>query len=591
MSSSRRWVPLLAAALVACGSNANTPASSTGGGPSGTGGDGGTAGGGAHTEGDPNDLAFPAVEAVNNGRFASSPVCAECHSASDQSNAMRDETDATIGYFELWSASMMANASRDPLWRAVVSAEVAATPSRASDIQQKCMSCHAPMAVTDAKLTGTTAPWDAMLADDEQAHLARDGVSCALCHQIEPDGLGTEPSFGAGFVIEGDGTIYGPHDNPFSMPMENRSGFSPTPSQHIGDANLCATCHTLETNAFTPEGDAAGFTLPEQMPYLEWRNSSFNDEVAQPAAEAKSCQGCHVPQTSEAGVPLSTAIARNPMGGDFGPVGDRSPVGRHVFLGGNAFMLQILRDWAPVLQPLANTAAFDQAIAQTKAQLAERTATLTTTATRSGDEVEVTVTLANLTGHKFPTGHPARRAWLWLEAKQGDQVVFQSGAFDARGRLVDGGGQILESESRGGGSHPHHDTIDDAAQAYVLESVMADPDGKPTYALLRGATYLKDNRLLPRGWRSDHQDVARIAPVGTSGDASFAAGGDVVTYRFSAPAGAVTITARLQYQSLSPRYADELFGWDTPEVRAFRVMYEGADHTPELVGEASVTVD
>lgn len=132
--------------------------------------------------------------------------------------------------------------------------------------------------------------------------------------------------------------------------------------------------------------------------------------------------------------------------------------------------------------------------------------------------------------------------------------------------------------------------IDATSQAYVLESVMADSEGKPTYALLRGASYLKDNRLLPRGW-DPNGDIARIASVGTSTDPDFGPGGDQVTYRFAAPTGAVTITARLQYQSLSPRYADELFAWDTPEVRAFRVMYEGADHTPELVSKATNTVN
>ena len=42
----------------------------------------------------------------------------------------------------------------------------------------------------------------------------------------------------------------------------------------------------------------------------------------------------------------------------------------------------------------------------------------------------------------------------------------------------------------------HMSVIDATSQAYVLESVMADSEGKPTYALLRGASYLKDNRLL-----------------------------------------------------------------------------------------------
>lgn len=71
--------------------------------------------------------------AVEEGRFATSLICADCHSNSSDASAMRDERDNWIAPFDLWSSSMMANAARDPLWRAAVSAEVAATPSRAAE--------------------------------------------------------------------------------------------------------------------------------------------------------------------------------------------------------------------------------------------------------------------------------------------------------------------------------------------------------------------------------------------------------------------------------------------------------------------------
>ena len=59
---------------------------------------------------------------------------------------MRDETGESVAPFDLWRASMMANSARDPIWRAMVSTEVAATPSRKAEIGAKCTRCHAPMA-------------------------------------------------------------------------------------------------------------------------------------------------------------------------------------------------------------------------------------------------------------------------------------------------------------------------------------------------------------------------------------------------------------------------------------------------------------
>ena len=55
-------------------------------------------------------------------------------------------------------------------------------------------------------------------------------------------------------------------------------------------SELCATCHTLFTQALDPQGTVVG-ELPEQVPYQEWLHSAFRG--------ARSCQSCHMPAVAE----------------------------------------------------------------------------------------------------------------------------------------------------------------------------------------------------------------------------------------------------------------------------------------------------
>ncbi len=584
------------------GSGAGTGTGAGGSAPGGAGGAGTTTGaggtgtGGDTTAGDPEDLALPPTTAVNNGRFATSPECKTCHSHAPNAQAMKDEAGQNIGFFDLWQASMMANSARDPLWRAVVSAEVAATPSQKEAIEAKCMRCHTPMASAEAELTGAPPVSIDLLGDGSTiGALALDGVSCAACHQIQPDGLGTPASFTGHFVIEPAGEMFGPHASPFAMPMVNSTGFTPKQAGHVTESRLCGSCHTLETDAYDASGQPEGMTLPEQTPYLEWRSSAFNDEGPSPGPLARTCQDCHVPVESAAGVPIVSRIARNPGGSDFPPVAPRSPFGRHLFIGGNTLVPALLREWPDILQPQAPPEAFDRTIALAREQLSMYSAKLEVNeATRDGDQIVVRFHLANLTGHKFPTAHPARRAWLRVVVTDSNGTgVFTSGSFDATGRILGAGGAVLPSEIAGGPALPHLDTVASPDDVYVLESVMGDADGQITYSLLRGASYLKDNRLLPQGFAPSLEDEPHVAPAGTASDPTFEPGGDVVTYRVPAPAaaGPYTVSATLLYAPLSARYADELAQWDTPQVKALFAMLEKVSRAPETVAETQVSVD
>ncbi len=526
----------------------------------------------------------PAPGMAEGRRVASATVCAECHSNSVDADAMRDAAGARIAPFDLWQGTMMANAARDPLWRAMVSAEVAATPAAAEAIEATCMRCHAPMGVIEAG-DGDGRPAIAMLsADSAEGELARDGVSCTACHGITPEGLGSAASFTGGYVIDDDRRLYGPYADPHGMPMQRFAGFEPVQSDHVRDAELCGSCHTLITDSLTPAGQPTGHRLVEQATYLEWRNSRF-------APDGVECAVCHMPGTEPDGRPVSTQIARNPGGMDFPFAEPRSPFGRHIFVGANVLVPAILRDNADALRPLASRDAFDATLAATRALLAEA-ARLEVTAQRNGAALAIRVAVENRAGHKLPSGFPSRRAWLALTVRGPDGVIFRSGGFDDRGRLVDGRGAVLPGERAGAPLTPHGLTIDDEGTVALFESVMCDPDGQPTWTLLRGARFCRDTRILPAGWRADHADADATAPVDVALGEAFGPGRAVVGYRVAAPAagGPYTVEATLQHQVLGARFAAELFTVDTAEVRAFRGYYEAADARPSTLAEARLVV-
>ena len=443
--------------------------------------------------------------------FEPAQVCALCHDNSPRAQAMRDPQGRGIAPFDLWRSTMMANAARDPFWRAVVAAEVAATPSQRIAIEAKCSRCHLPMAGVEAgQLPPGHASFTALLdCDCSRSRLARDGVSCTVCHRIQAEGLGTDASFSGGFRTEAEAIAYGPHADLFSFPMVRHSGFQPRLGEHVRDAALCGSCHTLETTTRDADGRPTGDELMEQSPYLEWRNSAYSTESEAPNRHARSCQSCHVPTRDEDGNAIRTRIAHNPGGRDWPPIDGRSPFGRHLFVGGNTLVPAMLRDHRAALGVAAPTAAFDATIAQARDQLEARSARIAITNTaRHGDALQITVAVKNLAGHKLPTGFPSRRAWIRLVAKNGaGEVVFRSGAFDDRGRLLDGQGGVHAAELAGGPVLPHYREIDDGSEVQVFESVMADTKQRPTFRLLRGAGYAKDNRLLPRGWQSRSSGV------------------------------------------------------------------------------------
>jgi len=490
--------------------------------------------------------------------FSGAGNCAFCHNPWTP-----EDTRSGAPLAADWRATMMAHSFKDPLWRAVMEAEVQEHPALKSFIENKCQTCHAPLARTEAAANGTN---QLALADARHSPLAGEGVGCTLCHQIQPKNLGTHTSFTGHYQIGTNRLIFGPYEDVLTMPMRRHVDYTPVHGAHVQDSALCATCHTL----FTPIVDAAGKVageFPEQVPYLEWRNSDH-------ARAGRHCQDCHMPRVDEA-VKVSS---RPPW------LEPRAPFWKHQFVGGNAFMLGLLADNAKALDANADAHQFKPMIDQARAQL-RRAAQLTVSGERQGGQLTLRVVVENLSGHKFPTGHPYRRAWLHVRvANAKGRILFESGAVDKSGAL---------SGLRDGYA-PHHEVITRAEEVQVYQSVMADDAGEVTWSLLRGAAYLKDNRLPPKGFKPDGPDAPLVAVRGgAEGDSNFncqGSGRDTVTYRMPMPdaPAPLTVQVELLYQSVPPEAVARLLKSKAPEARTFTRLYALQPKLPELVHRAEL---
>jgi hypothetical protein len=491
---------------------------------------------------------------------------------------MVDEAGADVSIDTFWRASMMANSARDPYWLASVRGETLSHPEYQAVIEDKCAACHMPMAHSTAAAEGGTG----VVLDDgfsDQAHplhaLAIDGISCTVCHQIRQDGFGEEASFSGGYVIDtevpaGERETFGQFQagQQLVQIMQSASGFVPIQSPHVLQAEMCATCHTLYTPYVDAAGEIAG-VFPEQMAYQEWQASSFGGSI--------SCLDCHMP-VAQGSVQLSTTG---------GP--PRSPFYQHTSVGGNAYMADILRTFGEELQVTASSAQFLHERELVETQLQQRTASLALKQlTVDGSTLTVDVAVGIMTGHKFPTGFPARRAWIHITIHDASgEVIFESGAVNPDGSIAGNDNDADEAAYEA-----HYLAIDSPDQVQIYESIMGDSEGGVTTILLKGASYLKDNRLLPAGFDKDAV-VADIAVHGAAmEDPDFAGGSDEIQYvvDLGDAEGPFTVTADLLYQSIGFRWADNLRRYEAPEPKRFVRYYEQIPNQPVEVSTVAEEV-
>jgi len=514
--------------------------------------------------------------------YSGSGTCAECH------NGLTDNQGIDISIVKAWSTSMMANAARDPYWKAKVAAELRRNPHLSDTISDKCSRCHAPMANDSARKDGASI---ALLGsggflDPVNVYFdhAMDGVSCTLCHQIEDDGkLGTLEGISGHYSVgtttsasAADRPAYGQYTDVLTSPMRMKVQFTPQYGAHTVKSEMCATCHDLKTPFVDGQGNPASSSaeteFPEQMAFTEWSNSDYRIG----GSREQSCQGCHMPKVAGA-VKIASKPARVPA---------REGFGSHEMLGANTVVLDMLSSNSDELGVNAN--GLEAKIARTRDFLRTAAGIELVAASVSDGVLEVRVRVTNHTGHKLPTAYPSRRVYIHFLVEDGSgNRVFESGRLNPDGSIA---GVATDGDSTR--FEPHYQIITDEEQVQVYETIMGDTDGNVTHTLLRAATYLKDNRLPPSGFdKLVVPDDVRVAGAAAS-DPDFNNGSDVVTYRVPVSAASgLSIRAELNYQALSYGHLQDLFQEsDLPEVAAFSRMFANRGVLAETIASASTQV-
>ena len=488
--------------------------------------------------------------------FHMSDRCMACH------NGLVDTSGKDISIGANWRGAMMAQSARDPYWQAGVRREIMDHQGARQAIEDKCASCHMPMARFTAKAGGKMGAVFEHLpiapTQTEEDILAADGVSCAMCHQITEEKLGTEESFTAGFEVDtqkplGQRAVYGPFeiDTGRTRVMQSSAQFVPTMKSHLQDAAFCASCHTLYTHALGPDGKVVG-KLPEQVPYLEWKHSAYR--------ESRTCQSCHMPVLQEP-TDVSSVLGL-----------PREAFSQHVFRGGNFFMPKLFNRYRVELGVEALPSELTRTMEQTEAHLQTKTAKvgIQQAVVRNG-RLQVEVSIKNLAGHKLPTAYPSRRVWLELVVRDKDgRTIFTSGELKKDGS-IEGNDNDTDSER----FEPHYSVIENQEQVQIYEAIMVDYKDQVTTGLLSGVRFIKDNRILPLGFdkKTAHEDVAVHGAAAE--DTNFDDKGDLVSYSIAIDNSQSPhhVEIMLRYQPIAYRWAQNLSAYKAMETERFVGYY------------------
>jgi hypothetical protein len=500
--------------------------------------------------------------------FLPSSRCGGCHGKDSLGWANVNEDLVDVNLYDRWSASMMGMSARDPFWRAKVSEEKLVNPAHGLDLEDKCTSCHAPMGHYNAHFNGAS---HYTIADFDNDSLGIDGVSCAGCHTIGEAGLGT--TFSGEILFDTTRKIYGPFVGPMVGPMQLYTGYTPVYSPHISDSKLCASCHTLITNTADLNGNLTGGKYVEQATYHEYKNSIYSQNNT-------SCQNCHMARISDPIMIANGYLSLTP----------RTPFNQHSFAGANSFMLKLMKANKNALGLDLPDYKFDTTLIATDRMLKEKSVDLTLHFDSvANDSAYFRVKLVNKAGHKFPSGYPSRRAVLQFVIKDSsNDTIFKSGIFHSDFSVA---GEQPAFE-------PHHNIINQSGVSQIYEIVMGDVNGNYTSVLERGAFSLKDNRLTPTGFSTQHPsyDTVQISADALA-DPDFnkisgieGSGTDEVHFHVPVAGinGSINATAKIIYQTLPPKFVQEMFSLSSAPIDDFKNMFNAADKTPVVANADSL---
>lgn len=451
-------------------------------------------------------------------------------------------TKIDLSPFAEWSASPMGLAGRDPIFLAQLESEV--NRAKMSDgptgcntnstcvsdcIENLCLHCHGMMGQWQSRIDNggnlpetcrelyrvvpqnlPTIP-DALQNNDlftreylnawpdpnnpdptvqaraKYGGLARDGISCAVCHHVTETKLGNQSTFTGNFNLDTDlhleNIVFGPYSiNVETRPMQNSLGIKPVQGDQIRDSAMCGSCHAI----YLPVIDDGSITYKfEQTTYLEWLNSEFAGE------DAISCQACHMRghyngrnvQTAIANIEASPELADPPDSFPINPemLADLNPIqrgcdptispfdcdtqeatkyGRHTLYGLNVFLNEIFQQFPLILgyrqlDPTSSTTrpalltAREEVLKIARQETARVEVSQPDVLCDASLCVDVTVRTAGFSsdplgppvgvGHKFPSGVSFRRVFLEFVVLADDgEMLWASGRTNELGVILNG---------------------------------------------------------------------------------------------------------------------------------------------------------
>jgi hypothetical protein len=460
--------------------------------------------------------------------------CGACHGNFDLAHDI--EPNPT------WEGTMMAQAARDPLfWAALDVAN-----NDVASVGEWCLRCHVPRgwyagrAQLDPGGCGLSGKLDQRDNDFE-------GVDCHFCHRMEVNTappVGQQPFYLENGQVWLDDSDCGGQGEPCRHGPYAYTGVGEVPPPHpwahstyLEDSTMCGACHnvTSPVNNLIVNGIDAGIRFPIERTYLEWELSDFG-----PGPTKVECQGCHMPDATVNPAHPSVFQLNNRTG----------DMPMHFFVGGNAWIPDVLRLEYPALGIGGSLLATRARAIDTLQNQSATVEIEVPTSAIEGQDLDATVTVTNLTGHKLPTGYPeGRRMWLHVEARDGaNALVFESGAYAAATGALTQDAQVKVYESKQG--------------IWNGSACETEAGGSELFHFVLNDCVAKDNRIPPLGFTGGSN--LEVRPWGyTYPQASpgVLVNYDTTSYTIPIPAGAVspvTVTATLRFQTASREYVEFL---------------------------------
>lgn len=497
--------------------------------------------------------------------FVTSDQCMGCHDAGG-TGLQFDMTErvpgnklrANLSPYATWRTSPMGMAGRDPIFFAQLASETETLhPKNAALVQDTCLGCHGILGqrafradnkrdgqtcetMTRGQIDATPFPdgIDPFAALADYAGLARDGVSCVICHrmaigpaadkhhgepqnaclderrkQLTPGLTKLAATFTGSFDLGPADKLNGPFEKPKELPMKHAIGMAPVYNTDIQSSELCGTCHTVHLPIIR-DGAVLGYTY-EQTTYAEWAFSAYRTG-ATPAgglshgkgAQAQSCQGCHMPSRDGNGHPLRSKIAsiqeysnfpqtENNLGPEDIDLEVREGFAKHTLVGLNTIFIEMAQQYPDLLgvrvhDPMMPDKSIEPLALTKSAMIAQTKQTADVELTRVGIDkgfLDAEVRVTNHTGHKFPSGVGFRRAFLEFTVRDASgAIIWASGRTNQAGVILDRErGRPLDGEFwwtpdcsahlsvDGQRYQPHHQVIGREDEVQIYEDIAAKP--------------------------------------------------------------------------------------------------------------------